>query len=132
MGSDTVEGGPHTGFCDGLVSSPPIQNLKAVATLIGIAPPATSGVTDGYQSGVAFEQGGTRDEILRHLVASFAHLEDALLRTPDDGLERSVPFFGRRTSVRGVWLQTMTHLHEHLGQTIAYARMNGVTPPWSN
>ena len=22
-------------------------------------------------------------------------------------------------------------LHEHLGQLIAYARMNGVTPPWS-
>jgi hypothetical protein len=23
------------------------------------------------------------------------------------------------------------HCHEHLGQLIAYARMNGVTPPWS-
>jgi hypothetical protein len=23
------------------------------------------------------------------------------------------------------------HLHEHLGQSIAYARTNGVTPPWS-
>jgi hypothetical protein len=22
-------------------------------------------------------------------------------------------------------------LHEHLGQLIAYARMNGITPPWS-
>jgi hypothetical protein len=26
---------------------------------------------------------------------------------------------------------TATHLHEHLGQLIAYARSNGVTPPWS-
>jgi hypothetical protein len=25
----------------------------------------------------------------------------------------------------------VTHMHEHLGQMIAYARMNGVTPPWS-
>jgi hypothetical protein len=24
-----------------------------------------------------------------------------------------------------------THLHEHLGQLIAYARSNNVTPPWS-
>jgi hypothetical protein len=23
------------------------------------------------------------------------------------------------------------HNHEHLGQSIAYARMNGVAPPWS-
>jgi hypothetical protein len=26
---------------------------------------------------------------------------------------------------------TVTHLHEHLGQLIAYARSNKVTPPWS-
>ena len=28
-------------------------------------------------------------------------------------------------------LLIITHLHEHLGQAIAYARMNKVTPPWS-
>lgn len=25
----------------------------------------------------------------------------------------------------------MNHSHEHLGQSIAYARMNGIAPPWS-
>ena len=25
----------------------------------------------------------------------------------------------------------VTHAHEHLGQSIAYARMNGVVPPWT-
>jgi hypothetical protein len=25
----------------------------------------------------------------------------------------------------------IVHNHEHLGQTIAYARLNGVTPPWT-
>jgi uncharacterized damage-inducible protein DinB len=25
----------------------------------------------------------------------------------------------------------VTHMHEHLGQSIAYARSIGVTPPWS-
>jgi hypothetical protein len=34
-------------------------------------------------------------------------------------------------SVRQVWVVTVAHLHEHLGQSIAYARTNGVTPPWS-
>jgi uncharacterized damage-inducible protein DinB len=26
----------------------------------------------------------------------------------------------------------VSHEHEHLGQMIAYARSNGVTPPWSS
>jgi hypothetical protein len=30
-----------------------------------------------------------------------------------------------------VLVQLETHLSEHLGQSIAYARMNGVVPPWS-
>jgi hypothetical protein len=32
---------------------------------------------------------------------------------------------------RGLWILTVTHLHEHLGQSIAYARSNRVAPPWS-
>jgi hypothetical protein len=28
-------------------------------------------------------------------------------------------------------LIVVTHAHEHLGQAIAYARSNGITPPWS-
>jgi hypothetical protein len=30
-----------------------------------------------------------------------------------------------------VLLQLLAHMNEHLGQSTAYARMNGVTPPWS-
>jgi hypothetical protein len=30
-----------------------------------------------------------------------------------------------------LWLLTTTHIHEHLGQLIAYARSNDVVPPWS-
>ena len=32
---------------------------------------------------------------------------------------------------QGFWILATTHLHEHLGQAIAYARSNGVVPPWS-
>jgi uncharacterized damage-inducible protein DinB len=38
---------------------------------------------------------------------------------------------GREMTERQVLLLVITHMHEHLGQSIAYARMNGVTPPWS-
>jgi hypothetical protein len=37
----------------------------------------------------------------------------------------------RQTTTRATWIATVTHLHEHLGQLIAYARSNNVTPPWS-
>ena len=51
--------------------------------------------------------------------------------TPDAKLTEQVNFFGQQKTGGYVWLVTMLHLHEHLGQTIAYARMNGVVPPWS-
>jgi len=35
------------------------------------------------------------------------------------------------TTRRAMWIGATTHLHEHLGQLIAYARSNGVVPPWS-
>lgn len=40
--------------------------------------------------------------------------------------------FGSKMTVRELWLLTVTHLHEHLGQSIAYARSNRFTLSWSN
>jgi hypothetical protein len=34
-------------------------------------------------------------------------------------------------TIRNFMMSTLGHLHEHLGQSIAYARMNKVTPPWT-
>jgi hypothetical protein len=36
-----------------------------------------------------------------------------------------------KMSKQRLWIATATHLHEHLGQLIAYARSNRITPPWS-
>jgi uncharacterized damage-inducible protein DinB len=40
-------------------------------------------------------------------------------------------FGGREMTGRQVLSLIENHMHEHLGQAIAYARMNGITPPWS-
>jgi uncharacterized damage-inducible protein DinB len=42
-----------------------------------------------------------------------------------------VDLFGRKTTTRAVYLRILAHMNEHMGQSIAYARMNGVVPPWS-
>jgi uncharacterized damage-inducible protein DinB len=50
--------------------------------------------------------------------------------TPKD-LERKVHIADRDATVDGMYLRIIVHANEHMGQLVAYARMTGVTPPWS-
>jgi uncharacterized damage-inducible protein DinB len=68
--------------------------------------------------------------VIAELRRSFDHLRAAANGAGD--LDAAVKMFGRPTTHQGVMLTMLTHLHEHLGQSIAYARMNGVVPPWSH
>jgi hypothetical protein len=40
-------------------------------------------------------------------------------------------FLGQDATSDGVLLRLLVHIHEHYGQSIAYARMSGVKPPWA-
>ena len=44
---------------------------------------------------------------------------------------QKVKLFNRETTAEGVFLRILLHIHEHMGQAVAYARMNGIAPPWS-
>lgn len=44
---------------------------------------------------------------------------------------RMVEFLGAKVPASHVLLRLLVHNHEHMGQAIGYARMSGVTPPWS-
>ncbi len=72
-----------------------------------------------------------KNKVQEALKASFDNLRQAITKASDADLEKPAKFFGNDTTVRGIYSVTMSHLHEHLGQSIAYARMNGVVPPWS-
>lgn len=39
--------------------------------------------------------------------------------------------FKKDVTVGDIFLRILVHSHEHMGQAIAYARMNGIAPPWS-
>jgi len=65
------------------------------------------------------------------LKASLDFVRDAVSKMSDADLEKSVSLFGRDMSARAVLMLLANHIHEHLGQSIAYARTNGVVPPWS-
>ena len=72
-----------------------------------------------------------KKEIAEKLEKSFAFLKASIGKMSDTDLEKPVTFFGKETNVRGMLLTAFAHHHEHLGQAIAYARMNGVVPPWT-
>ncbi|MCY4400579.1 MAG: DinB family protein [Gemmatimonadetes bacterium] len=69
--------------------------------------------------------------IVEALGASFDYVAEVIEGTSDDRLREAVNLFGGDSTVRGTLMLVATHCHEHLGQSIAYARTNGVTPPWS-
>jgi uncharacterized damage-inducible protein DinB len=46
-------------------------------------------------------------------------------------LQRKVKIEGRDATTDGMYLRIIVHANEHMGQLVAYARMNGVVPPWS-
>jgi hypothetical protein len=101
--------------------------------LTGTAPPVSTGIDAKDATSVArFEARRlTPDKIIAELSASFAHLKGAISETPDGTLEERPRLSVRNITTREHWITTVTHLHEHLGQLIAYARMNNITPPWS-
>jgi uncharacterized damage-inducible protein DinB len=70
--------------------------------------------------------------ILTALKRSFEYVHALVVQIPDADLDRPVTMFGTtKTTVRGMLLTLANHQHEHLGQSIAYARMNRVVPPWT-
>ena len=74
----------------------------------------------------------SKAEILAKLSEAIAYgRANAEAITPEQ-LAKSVDFFGNQMSVRAIYMVGYEHLGEHLGQLIAYARMIGVKPPWSN
>ena len=67
-------------------------------------------------------------EVIRWLKTSFESVESAY---PAADKEKKVTFFGKEAKAEGVFLRILVHNHEHMGQAVAYARMNGIVPPWS-
>ena len=100
---------------------------------MGIAAPGETGINGkDFKTAAAFEKRSmTRDQVIAELAKSFAFLKTSMTAVTDAQLNAPIELFGQKTTNRSMWITTATHLHEHLGQLIAYARSNKVTPPWS-
>ena len=70
-------------------------------------------------------------KVIDILKDSFVHQREAITKMPDADLEKSLDWFGGKNTQRGILLFMTRHTAEHLGQSIAYARMIGIVPPWT-
>lgn len=73
----------------------------------------------------------TKDKVLELLADSFTAIHGAIDRARPATLTHPVDFFGTPATTNGILIDLETHMAEHLGQAIAYSRMNGIVPPWS-
>ena len=96
------------------------------------ADPATGVKGSDYKTAVAFERRPmNKAATIAELEKSFAFVKKSLDGTSGDKLNAPVSMFGMSLTSQKAWIMTTTHVHEHLGQLIAYARSNGIAPPWS-
>jgi uncharacterized damage-inducible protein DinB len=96
-----------------------------VARAFGMQPPA------GLDFKAIQAAATDKAKITQLLKDSFAHLRQAILPINDSDMDKPQKMFGRQTTVRGAFMMIIGHFGEHLGQSIAYARVNGITPPWT-
>lgn len=93
---------------------------------LGAAPPAGVDLANLEKS--------TTDKaaIINHMKDGFAAFRAAVVAFPEGEAEKMVPLFGgQQVTARHFLTFIADHNGEHLGQSIAYARTNGIVPPWS-
>lgn len=96
----------------------------ALASSLGVAMPA-----DGPQN--LEKDVMDKAQVVEVLKTSQDHVRQALEAIMHEDLMGKVTAFGSSMSRYQVLMILSGHSHEHLGQSIAYARSNNVAPPWS-
>ena len=77
------------------------------------------------------KQPAAKAEIVRGLRDSFESVRKAIEPMRAGTLSADVKVFNKDMTRRGLFVMFLNHASEHLGQLIAYERVNGVVPPWS-
>ncbi len=96
-----------------------------VARALGTAPPA--GLDFKAIAGLSAD----KPKVLQALKDSFAHFRTVIVALSEADADKPQKMFNRSTTLRGSFIAITGHFGEHLGQSIAYARVNGVVPPWT-
>jgi len=94
--------------------------------------PDTERVLHGIKISADTEKTVTaKSDVIDWLKRSFEAVRTARLAVKPADFKRKVKIENRDGTVDGMYLRIIVHANEHMGQLVAYARMNGITPPWS-
>ena len=96
-----------------------------IPSFVGVKPP------EGFKFDTYEHSLTKKADIIKAMKDSFTHMTTAFKGMSDEDLDKPAEFFGMKTTHRGAFVILLGHAHEHLGQAIAYARSNKVTPPWT-
>jgi len=100
-------------------------NHNIVAMMASITPDSAFRA-DGFETSTT-----DKAKIIQQLDQSFAYAETSVQAMTNADFARPEKKLGPLANSGDVIYILVTHNHEHFGQSIAYARMNGVTPPWT-
>jgi len=119
---------------DGKYDWRPGQGVRSVGDVLNLIVAENGMLTDvltgtaAAPRPAAITSAAPMQEALR---TSSATLQKTIAGLSDADLNTSASIFGQNTTKRGAIMMVLGDQHEHLGQSIAYARMNSVVPPWS-
>lgn len=88
--------------------------------------PAPAGMDRDLEKTVTDKQ-----KVVAMLRDAYRKAMDRIAQSDTAEWDRPVKFFWEPATVRTIYLRLVVHSNEHVGQLIAYARMNGIAPPWS-
>jgi hypothetical protein len=114
-----------------------VRSVSEVLMLIasegyGFAPTAFGGkAAMSREESSALSKVTDKAQVIDHLNKGFAHAKQTIEAIDPATLVGRRSVFGRERSTPEVVLFVAGDMHEHLGQLIAYARMNRLVPPWS-
>ncbi len=70
-------------------------------------------------------------KVTKLLRQSVEHVRQHVSRMTTEDLTRTTTLYRRQIAGWAVLFQLLAHMNEHVGQSVSYARMNGIVPPWS-
>jgi uncharacterized damage-inducible protein DinB len=108
-----------------------VRSVSDVFNLIVAENGMLAGVLLGTPAGARPAPITDPEKLQEALKASYVNLQKAITGLSDSDLQTPVKLFGRDMTKLGALMLLLEDQHEHLGQSIAYARSNGVVPPWS-
>ncbi len=117
----------------------PAEGVRSIGEVFAHIVAANYGIARAFgtqpPAGVDFKAIGAaavdKAKTVQSLKESFAHFRNAILALSNADADKAQKMFGRETTQRGAFMMITGHMGEHLGQSIAYARVNGIVPPWT-